>query len=95
MRKSETNVKTFEGMVAWFDDKLGFGFIECAPLGKNVFIHHTRIVSNEKWKTLSAGQFVTFEVTDTKKGLMAVNVQERKVIPVKAEIMSNGTQPVS
>ena len=60
------------GIVKWFNDKKGFGFIE-RDGGADVFVHYRSIVGDGH-KTLSDGQSVTFEVTDTEKGPQADNV---------------------
>jgi len=84
--------KTFSGEVLWFDDKLGYGFLVCKELGNNIFVHHTRIQSGENWKTLSKGQYVQFEITETQKGLMAVNIREQKVVPTTMKKIEPTTQ---
>lgn len=60
------------GIVKWFNDKKGFGFIE-QENGKDVFVHHSAI-SGTGFKTLSIGDRVNFEVVDGKKGPAAANV---------------------
>lgn len=81
-------VKSFHGTVQWFDAKLGYGFIESPSFDKAVFAHHTRIISNEPYKTLSKGQLVAFEMTNSVKGYMAVNIREEKIIPANAKVVS-------
>jgi cold shock protein len=83
----------FDGTLLWFRDDLGYGFIQCSSLPKPIYVHYSRIITDEKFKTLSKGQFVLFQIAETEKGLMAVNVREKKVIRVKAEIMPNESEP--
>ena len=61
-----------KGIVKWFSDKKGFGFIENEE-GGDVFVHHTDI-SGAGFKTLSEGDQVTFEVEQGNKDPRATNV---------------------
>ncbi len=61
-----------KGVVKWFNDDKGFGFI-ARDEGKDVFVHHTAIIM-EGFKTLKEGQGVTMEVTQGQKGPQAENV---------------------
>lgn len=90
----------YAGKVKWFNDAFGYGFIECIELckeeDKGIYVHFSRIQSNEQFKTLSKGQLVTFEVVKSEKGngLMAVNVREDKIIKTTATVveMPNASQ---
>jgi CspA family cold shock protein len=62
-----------KGKVKWFDPGKGFGFI-LTEEGNEVFVHYSGIVK-EGFKTLDQGQEVSFEVTNGKKGLQAINVE--------------------
>lgn len=61
-----------KGVVKWFNDKKGFGFIEQEG-GGDVFVHHTAI-NMQGFKTLSEGDRVAFEVEDNQRGPSAKNV---------------------
>lgn len=61
-----------EGMVKWFNDAKGFGFIE-QDEGKDVFVHHTAIQTNGL-KSLAEGALVSFDIVDGPKGPTAGNV---------------------
>jgi CspA family cold shock protein len=54
-------------MVKWFSDQKGYGFITPEGGGKDVFVHHSNIVS-EGFRTLQDGQQVEFEVGEGRKG---------------------------
>ena len=61
-----------QGPVKWFDSVKGVGFIEREG-GKDVFVHHTAIVS-EGFRNLEEGQSVEFSVTEGPKGPQAQDV---------------------
>ena len=61
-----------EGIVKWFDDRKGFGFIERKD-DADVFVHHSAI-SGSGFKTLAEGDQVTFDVEQGAKGPSAQNV---------------------
>ena len=60
------------GIVKWFNDSKGFGFIE-QENGKDVYVHHSAINSTG-FKSLSEGDRVTFDVVQGPKGPAAANV---------------------
>jgi cold shock protein len=61
------------GIVKWFNDSKGFGFIEQED-GPDVFVHHSAIVASG-FRSLSEGDRVTFDVEQGPKGLAAANVK--------------------
>jgi len=61
------------GTVKWFDSKKGYGFIT-ADNGQDVFVHYTGINGNG-FRTLEEGERVSFNVTESEKGLKAVDVE--------------------
>ncbi len=63
-----------QGTVKWFSDQKGYGFIE-QDNGEDIFVHHTEI-QGSGFKTLSEGEYVTFEVGSGRKGPAAQNVQK-------------------
>jgi len=63
-----------QGTVKWFNSSKGFGFIE-RDSGDDVFVHYKSIVANG-FRKLEQGDKVEFEVTETDKGLQAVNVSK-------------------
>jgi len=60
------------GIVKWFSDQKGFGFIEKEE-GGDVFVHHSSINMNG-FRTLAQGDRVAFEVQENDRGPAAMNV---------------------
>jgi len=63
-----------EGVVKWFSDAKGFGFIQ-QENGPDVFVHHTAIQA-EGFRTLAEGDRVEFDTKEGPKGLQAANVRK-------------------
>ena len=61
------------GMVKWFNDAKGFGFIVQDGNERDIFVHYTAI-KLDGFKTLAEGQKVEFELVEGPKGLQATNV---------------------
>jgi CspA family cold shock protein len=62
------------GIVKWFSDEKGFGFIAPDGGGKDLFVHFSGIDSREGRRTLAEGERVSFEVEEHEKGPRAVRV---------------------
>ena len=61
------------GVVKWFSEEKGFGFITRDDGEKDVFCHHSAI-QGEGFKTLDEGARVEFDVVQGQKGLAAENL---------------------
>ena len=63
-----------QGIVKWFNDAKGFGFITRDTNNEDVFVHFSAISSNG-FRSLKEAQRVQFNVVRGPKGLQAENVQ--------------------
>ena len=61
-----------KGMVKWFNDSKGYGFIEQTE-GNDVFVHFSAILS-EGFRTLQEGEEVEFELGESDFSSQAYNV---------------------
>jgi len=62
------------GVVKWFNDKKGFGFI-AREEGDDIFVHYSAI-SGDGFRSLSEGDRVEFAVKQEAKGSAAADVQK-------------------
>lgn len=82
----------FSGKVKWFNNAKGFGFIVADGQQEDLFAHFSAIQMTG-YKTLKAGQTVSFEIIQGPKGLHAVNIcaegQTRPTIEPTTELQSS------
>ncbi|KTB63530.1 cold shock domain-containing protein CspD [Pseudomonas allii] len=65
------------GKVKWFNNAKGYGFVNEEGKTEDLFAHYSAIIM-DGYKTLKAGQAVTFEIIQGPKGLHAVNIDTVK-----------------
>ncbi|MDK2964529.1 MULTISPECIES: cold shock domain-containing protein [Lacrimispora] len=68
-------MSNYTGVVKWFDNERGYGFIS-ANDGQDVFVHHSQVKEKTHNKDLHEGESVNFDVRKGDKGLSAFNVQK-------------------
>jgi CspA family cold shock protein len=73
------------GRVKWFNNAKGYGFILPDNGGGDLFAHYSSI-EMEGYKTLKAGQSVTFDIIEGDKGLHAI-----KIVPEIEESQINNS----
>ena len=71
------------GSVKWFNNAKGYGFIVADNFDEDLFIHYSAI-NVEGYKTLKAGQAVTFDVTPGNRGLHAIDITPVSATEVSA-----------
>ncbi|WP_417580527.1 cold shock domain-containing protein [Nitrincola sp.] len=62
------------GIVKWFNNAKGYGFILSEAFDEELFAHFSAIVA-DGYKSLKAGQTVEFETQNGPKGLHAINIK--------------------
>lgn len=66
------------GIIKFFNDSRGYGFIEAdeTPESKRreLYVHHSQIADEPGYRTLREGETVTFDIREGEQGLEAVNV---------------------
>lgn len=72
MNGIEGEVAVMRGIVKWFNNDKGYGFIEYTDK-EDIFVHYSAI-KQDGYKTLQEGQLVEFKLLETGKGLQAVDV---------------------
>lgn len=63
------------GIVKWFNDAKGFGFIVPEDGGKEIFAHYSQIVSGEGHKGLVGSQRVSYVTGQGAKGPHATQIR--------------------
>lgn len=69
-----TELSIMTGKVVWFDARKGVGFIEKDDGQGDLFVHWTNI-EMEGFKTLKAGQIVSYALGENHKGAQAICIK--------------------
>lgn len=77
------------GVVKWFNDAKGFGFIEHES-GRDVFVHYS-VIEQEGFKTLKDGEEVEYELREGDKGLNASRVSRVNITTTDEEAAAAGS----
>ena len=64
------------GIVKWFNNAKGFGFIKMADRPDDIFVHF-RAIQGDGYRSLNEGQEVEFTLVEGPKGLQAEEVTKR------------------
>jgi CspA family cold shock protein len=74
VRAAEVGDQMAIGVVKWFSDEKGYGFITPEDGGADAFVHFSAIQS-DGFRTLNEGTKVEFELGQGQKGPQAQNVR--------------------
>ncbi|MCL4170524.1 UNVERIFIED_CONTAM: hypothetical protein GTU68_041630 [Idotea baltica] len=79
------------GVVKWFNNAKGYGFILAEEDQSDVFVHYSSIEMNG-YKTLKAGQEVSFSAAPGPKGMHVTKLEvPRHIMELQAGLQDNMT----
>lgn len=70
------------GVVKWFNNAKGYGFIVSDEGGGDIFAHYSSI-DMDGYKTLKAGQNVDFDTEQGPKGLHATHIRDSTLTDIQ------------
>jgi cold shock protein len=79
------------GKVKWFNNAKGYGFILADGRDEDLFAHYSAI-QMDGYKTLKAGQPVSFDIIQGPKGLHAVNISAASVVATETPTATRQTE---
>lgn len=62
-----------KGMVKWFNNTKGWGFIQSEEGGEDIFVHYS-VIKGDGFRRLEVGQMVSYECKKGDKGYQATEV---------------------
>lgn len=65
---------SFQGIVKWFNDSKGYGFITPTDGSDDIFVHYSGI-AGDGFRSLAEGDTVTYQIAEGPKGPLATNVK--------------------
>ena len=87
MSETEVRLEGIDGVVKWFDQRKGFGFI-VGPEGQDIFTHYS-VIEGDGFRVLADGSTVKYDAVKTDKGWKATRVM-RVDIPVTTVVVRPG-----
>ncbi|MCK9563162.1 MAG: cold shock domain-containing protein CspD [Bacteroidales bacterium] len=78
-----------KGTVKWFNNAKGYGFILPEDGASDIFAHFSAI-DMDGYKTLKAGQEVSFDIIQGEKGLHAINITPSGAMGVLEPLQAEG-----
>ncbi|EJL03928.1 MULTISPECIES: cold shock domain-containing protein CspD [Pseudomonas] len=87
------SVVKMNGKVKWFNNAKGYGFIIAAGRDDEDLFAHYSAINMDGYKTLKAGQPVTFDVIQGPKGLHAINISSVTAEATPAPASARVTEP--
>ncbi|MBB3046405.1 CspA family cold shock protein [Litorivivens lipolytica] len=73
------------GVVKWFNNAKGYGFVVTENSDEDIFVHYSAI-DMDGYKTLKAGQTVQFDLEQGPKGVHATNIRCAESEQKKSEV---------
>ncbi len=71
---SDNEISRENGMVKWFNNARGYGFIAANDHKEDIFVHY-RNIRGDGFRSLNEGQTVEFSLAEGEKGLQAEDVR--------------------